>query len=76
MSSSLVSCHVFTVGPQNGFVLRYSGDLVMKLGSAFIVSCLSVSYCIMLVSTQLDVTFSTDVVRKDRKSRDLPLTVA
>jgi len=51
-------------------------DLVMKLGSAFIVSCLSVSYCIMLVSTQLDVTFSTDVVRKDRKSRDLPLTVA
>jgi hypothetical protein len=44
--------------------------------SAFIVSCLSVSYCIMLVSTQLDVTVSTDVVRKDRQSRDLPLTVA
>jgi hypothetical protein len=51
-------------------------DLVMKLGSAFVVSCLSVSYCIMLVNTQLDVTVSTDVVRKDRQLRDLPLTVA
>jgi hypothetical protein len=51
-------------------------DIVMKLVSAFMVACLSVSYCIMSLSTQLDVTLSTDVVRKDHQFRDLPLTVA
>lgn len=51
-------------------------DLVLDLRSAFIVSYLSVSYCILSLSTQLDVTVSTGVVRKDRQFRDLPLTVA
>lgn len=51
-------------------------DLVMKLGSAFIVSCLSVNYCVISVSTQLDVTVSADVVRKDRQFGVLPLIVA
>jgi len=48
-------------------------DLVMDLGSAFIVSYLSVGYCILSLSTQLDVTVSIGVVRKDRQFRDLPL---
>jgi len=51
-------------------------DLVRDLRSAFIVSYLSVSYCILSFSTQLDVTVSTGVVRKDRQFKDLPMTVA